>query len=196
MALRDNRPKNLSQGLLTFYWTRGISVSHTYLLYTGLQVNRNNKIVVLSSFTNYDDACDHYSCTPFVNPRWDIQYDKSTSWPSAANSASPEVDPGLGTNSSSPKLSLGYLFTANPVGGHSFNCGVHVFDSWDGLGRGLGRTSVSPEPGSDLDICNGKTSNVTRYCRADVLLRAFFIYLIMCQPLWYGQPPCQGCSGT
>jgi hypothetical protein len=43
-------------------------------------------------------------------------YDKSVCRSSCANSASPE--PGLG-----------YLFPANPTGGHSFNYVAHVYES-------------------------------------------------------------------
>ena len=119
---------------------------------------------VLSSFTNYDDACDHCSRTLPANSRWDTQYDKSVGWPSGANSASLEVDFGPG---------LSYMLPTNPAGGHSFNYGAHVFESWNGLGRDLGRTSASPEPGSNLNIHNGEASNITIHCRADVLLRGF-----------------------
>jgi hypothetical protein len=92
-------------------------------------VNRSNTTAVLSCFTNYDDASDHYSRALSANPRWDVQYNESTGWPSSVNSASPEVDLGLGTNSASPKLGLGYLLPTNFAGGYSFNYGAHVFES-------------------------------------------------------------------
>jgi hypothetical protein len=95
--------------------------------------------MVQSSFTNYDDVYDYCSRTSFANSRWDVQYDKSAGWSSGANSVSPEVDPGLGTNSTSSKPGLGYLLPMNPTGGHSFYCGMHVFESWSGLGHDLGR---------------------------------------------------------
>jgi hypothetical protein len=154
-------------------------------------VNRSNKTTVLSSFTNYDDACDYCSRTPSAKPRWDVQYDKSAGWPSGANPTLPKVDSGLGTNATLPRPGLGYLLPANPTGGHSFNCGVHVFESWNELDRDLGQTSASPKPSSNLDIRNKKVPNVTIYCRADVLFGGFFPYLLLCQPLRYGQPPCQ-----
>jgi hypothetical protein len=98
-------------------------------------------------------------------------YNKSASWPSGANSASPEDGLILGTNSDSPEP--GYLLPANPAGGHSFNCVAHVYESWSGLGHGLGRTSASPEPGSVLDISDGKAPDVTENCRADVFPKGF-----------------------
>jgi hypothetical protein len=106
----------------------------------------------------------------------------------------PKVDLGLGTNSTSPELGLGYLLLANPAGGHSFNYGAHVFESWNGLGR-LERTSASPEPSPNLDIRNGKAPNVTIYFRVDVLLRSVLPYSLLCQPLRHVQPSCQGGSG-
>jgi hypothetical protein len=141
--------------------------------------------VVLSSFTNFDYACNHCSRTLSSNSRWDIQYDKSTCKPSSANSASPKVKLGPGTNSASPEPDLSYLLPANPAGGHSFNCGTHVFEFRNGLGRAF----ASPEPGLDLHICNEKAPNVMRYCRADALLRGLFPNLVLCQPLRYEQPP-------
>jgi hypothetical protein len=72
---------------------------------------RSNKTAALSSFTNYDYACDHCSRTPSVN------------------STSPEVESDIKTNSASPEPGLGYLLPMNPVGGHSFNYGAHVFES-------------------------------------------------------------------
>jgi hypothetical protein len=56
-------------------------------------------------------------------------YDRSAGWPSGANSASPEVDLGLGTNSASPEPQLGYLLPTNPAGDQSFNCVSHVYES-------------------------------------------------------------------
>jgi hypothetical protein len=69
-------------------------------------VNRSNKTAVLSRFTDYDDACDHCSCTLLAHYHWDTQYDKSAGWPSGANSASLEVDFGLGQNSASREPGL------------------------------------------------------------------------------------------
>jgi hypothetical protein len=97
-----------------------------------------------------------------------------------ANSASPKVDLGLKTNSTSPELCLSYLLPANPVGGHSFNCGVQISESWSGLGRDLGQIFVLPKLGSNLDICNIKAPNVTIYCRANILLRGFLPYSVPC----------------
>jgi hypothetical protein len=77
----------------------------------------SNKIAVLSNFANYDDACSHYSRTQPANSRWDAQYDKSTGWPSDANSALPEVNLSLGTNSAWSEHGLSYLLPANPMGG-------------------------------------------------------------------------------
>jgi hypothetical protein len=51
---------------------------------------------------------------------------------------------------------------------------ARVFKSQNGFDCNLGRTFASPEPGSNLDIGNGKVSNVIRYCRADTLLKCFF----------------------
>jgi hypothetical protein len=133
---------------------------------------------------------------PSANSRWDVQYDKSTGKPSGANSASPKVKLGLGTNSTSPKPVLGFLFPTNPAGGHSFDYGTHVIESQNKLGRDLVRTSTSPKPGPDLDIHNRKVPDVIGYCRDDTLLRSFFPYLVLCQPLWYEQPPRQGGLGT
>jgi hypothetical protein len=119
-------------------------------------------------------------------------YDKSVGWHSDANSASPEATLSLGANSASPEPDLGYLLLANPAEDHSFNCGAHVYESWSGLGDGLGRTSACPEPSFGLDINNEKASDVTVYCRADVLLKGHLPYRVLCQPLRHGQPPCQG----
>jgi hypothetical protein len=171
---------------------QGTGAINAYLPHAELQVNSCNKTAVLSSFTNYDDACDHYSHTPSANPRWDVQYDKSTGWSSGANSASPEVGLNLGTNSASPEPGLGYLLPVNPTGGHSFNCGTHVFESWNKLGHDFGRTSTSPEPDSNLDIRNKNVPDVTIYYITDVLPRGFLPYSVSCQPLWHGPPPCQG----
>jgi hypothetical protein len=135
---------------------------------------------VLSSFTNYDDACDHCSRTLPANSRWDTQYDKSVGWPSGANSASLEVDFGPG---------LSYMLPTNPAGGHSFNYGAHVYESWSGLGRDLGRISASREPDYSHDTRNGKASDVIVYYRGDVLLKGFLPYSALCQPLRHGQPP-------
>jgi hypothetical protein len=89
-----------------------------------------------------------------------------------------------------------YMLLANPAGGHSFNCGAHVYESWSGLGRDIGRISASREPGSSRDIRNGKAPDITIYCRANVLLNVFFPYSAPCQPLRHGQPPWQGGSST
>jgi hypothetical protein len=43
------------------------SIQCTYLPHVELQVNRSDKTVVLSNFTNYDDTCGHCSCTPPPN---------------------------------------------------------------------------------------------------------------------------------
>jgi hypothetical protein len=56
-------------------------------------------------------------------------YDKSTCWPSGANSTSLEADLVLRTNSASLEPNLGYLLPTNPVGGHSFNYDAHVYES-------------------------------------------------------------------
>jgi hypothetical protein len=128
----DNPKVGLSQSL---QGTRVFNV-HNYP-HTELQVNRSNKIAILSNFTNYNDTSSHCSLTPSANSRWDIQYDKSAGWPSGANSASPEVDLSLGANSASLKPGIGYLLAANPTGGHSFDYGTHIFKSWSGLGRDL-----------------------------------------------------------
>jgi hypothetical protein len=169
VASKENKPK------ARLGWTpqdTGAFIAHTYL-HTELQVYRSNKTVVLSSFTNYDDACDHCSRTPSANSRWDVRYDKSVGRHLGANSTLPDVDLGLGTSSASPVPRLGYLLRANPAGDHSFNCGAHVFESWNGLGHDLGQTFVSPEPSSDLHIRNRKAPNITIYCIADVLFRVF-----------------------
>jgi hypothetical protein len=123
-------------------------------------------------------------------------YRKSTRWPSGANSASPEANLILRTNAASPEPDLGYLLPTNPVGGHSFNCDTHVYESWSGLGHDLGQTYASPEPDFGLDIGNGKASDVTINYRADVLPKGFLPYSALHQPLRYGQPPCQVGLGT
>jgi hypothetical protein len=119
-------------------------------------------------------------------------YDKSAGCRSGANSASPEVNLALGTNSASPKPGIGYLLPTNLAGGHSFNCGVHVYESWSELNHDLRRTSVLPEPSFSLDTSNGKALNIIVYCRVDVLIRGFSPYSVLCQPLQYEEPPCQG----
>jgi hypothetical protein len=48
------------------------------------------------------------------------------------------------------------------------------------------------KPDSNLDIRNGKAPSVTIYCKADVLLRAFLPYSVLCQPLWHGKPLVRG----
>jgi hypothetical protein len=141
----------------------------------------SNKIAVLSCFTNYDNACDHCSHTPPINPRWDARYNKSAGWPSGANSASPEVD-----------LGLDYVLLANPAGGHSIRCITHVFESLSGLGLYLGQTFTSSEPEFGLDICNGKAPDLTVNSRACVLLQCVLPYSTLCQPLQHGQPPWKG----
>jgi hypothetical protein len=165
--------------------SRRLSLHHAEL-----QVNKSNKTAVLSNFTNYNDTSSHCSRTPSANSRWDIQYDKSAGWPSGANSSSPEVDLDLGANSASPEPGLVYLLPTNPAGGHSFDYGTHVFQSWSGLDRDLEQTFASPEPSSSVDIRNGKAPDVTVYCRVDVLLKGFLPYSVLCHPLRHGQPPC------
>jgi hypothetical protein len=56
-------------------------------------------------------------------------YDKSVGRPSGENSASPEADLNLETNSASCEPELGYLLPVNPARGHSFNCVAHVRES-------------------------------------------------------------------
>jgi hypothetical protein len=69
---------------------------------------------------------------------------------------------------------------------------AHVFESQNGFGHDLGRTSTSPESGSDIDIHNGgrptssDTTELTHY------LKMFFPYLALCQPLRYVQPFARG----
>jgi hypothetical protein len=123
------------------------------------------------------------------------RYVKSAGWPSGANSASPEVELSLGTNSTSPEPRLGCLIYVNLAGDHSFNHASRIFESLNGLGHYLGQTSVSPEPGFGLDVSNGKASDITVNCRAYVLLQDFLPYSVLCQPIRHGQPPCQGGSG-
>jgi hypothetical protein len=72
-----------------------------------------------------------------LNPGVRTQYDKSVGWPSGVNSTSPKVDLSLGRNLASPEHDLCYLLLANPVGGHSFNYGAHIYESWSELGRNL-----------------------------------------------------------
>jgi hypothetical protein len=83
--------------------------------------------------------------------------EKSASWPSGARSASLEASSILRTNSTSPEPSLGYLLPVNPVGGHSFNRVMHVYESWSRLGHNLGWDFASTKPGFNLNISNGKT---------------------------------------
>ena len=155
----------------------------------------NNKIAVLSNFTSYDDACSHHSRTPPTNSQWDTQYDKSAGWPSGANSASPEVDLGLGTNSASPEPGLGYLLPVNPAGGHSFNCGRLCHTS-SNLRTGSVATSggLSPRPSPVLTSISAKGNTPTSLDTAELThrLRSFFPYVALCQPLRYGQPLARG----
>jgi hypothetical protein len=69
---------------------------------------------------------------------------------------------------------------------------AHVSESQDGLGRDLGRTSASPEPGSDLDISAGGRPSVTSYSGAYAPLKKLFPCLALFQPLRYGQPLARG----
>jgi hypothetical protein len=108
-----------------------------------------------------------------------------------ANSASVEAGLSLKTNSTSPKPGLDYLLPANLAGGHSFNCVTHVYESWSGLGHGLGRTSASPEPAFSLDISNERAPNVTRNNG-----RGYSPYSALHQPLRHGKLPHQVGSGT
>jgi hypothetical protein len=92
------------------------------------------------------------------------------------NFASLEVKLGLLKNSS-PEPGLGYLLPANPAGDHSFDCGPHVFEYQNGFGRDLGGTSTSSEPGSYLDVRNGRAPDAIRHCIADALLKGLFSIL-------------------
>jgi hypothetical protein len=80
----------------------------------------------------------------------------------------------------------------NPVGCHFLNCIAHVYEFCSGFGHDLEQTSASPESGLNLDISNGMAPNVTVYCRADILLRDFLPYSVLCQPLRHVQPLFKG----
>ena len=47
-------------------------------------------------------------------------------------------------------------------------------ESQDGLGHDLGRTSISPEPSSALDICDGGRHNVIEYSETNAFLKEPF----------------------
>jgi hypothetical protein len=51
---------------------------------------------------------------------------------------------------------------------------AHVFESQNGFGHDLERTSASPKTSSDLDIRDGGHPNVIRYCGADTPLKNLF----------------------
>jgi hypothetical protein len=87
-------------------------------------------------------------------------YDKSEGWSSGANYVSPEAGLSLGTNFASPEHGLGYQLLVNPIGGQSFNCVAHVYESQSS--HSLGQTSSSPELDFGLDIINESAPDVTK----------------------------------
>jgi hypothetical protein len=146
-----------------------MSIQCVYLPHATSQANRSDRTAVLSVITNYDDTC--LGIAIIVPPRCQPTPDgtcvqQSTDWSSGGNYISPEVGLSLGTNFASPEPGLSYLLHANPAGGHSFNCVVHVYESRSRLGHGLGH-------GFGLDIINERAPDVTRNSRADVLPMAF-----------------------
>jgi hypothetical protein len=85
---------------------------------------------------------------------------------------------------------------SNPTEGHSFNCVMHGCELRSRVGHDLGNTSASPEHGFGLDNTNGRTPNITRSSRADVLPRAFLPYSPLLQLLRLGHVLHQTGSGT
>jgi hypothetical protein len=81
-------------------------------------------------------------------------YDKSTGWPFGANSALPEANLFLGTNSASPEPVLGYLLPVNLAGGHSSNCDAHVYESGSGSVSTSGVIPPRPNPASTLILAS------------------------------------------
>jgi hypothetical protein len=79
-----------------------------------------------------------------------IRWEKQTS-PRAQISASPDARLALGRKSPHrPSSASATCPTANPAGGHSAHCGTHQ----GRLNHRFGKTSASPEQGSNLDICS------------------------------------------
>jgi hypothetical protein len=88
--------------------------------------------------------------------------------PRAQNSASPDarLEPGY-RFSSRPSSASATCSTANPVGGHSIDCGTRQ----EGFDRHLGKTSASPELGSDLGIGSKGRLDVIHYRNANAPLK-------------------------
>jgi hypothetical protein len=108
-------------------------VQYAYLPHATSQANRSDRTAVLSAYTNYYDACLGTTATV---PHASCQHLMGHAYTKVR--AEPREETSLGTNSASPEPDLGYPLPANPVGGHSFNCVVHVYESWSGLDHDLG----------------------------------------------------------
>jgi hypothetical protein len=68
-----------------------------------------------------------------------------------------------GQNFASPEPDLGYLLPQESREGPLLRTVVRVIKSQDRFDRDLRRTSVSPEPGSALDICDEGRPDAIRY---------------------------------
>jgi hypothetical protein len=141
-----------------------MSIQCAYLPHAISQANSSNKTAILSTFTNYDGACPRIMVTVPPPPH---RLDLGKKLCLARGRFS------LGTNFASPDPGIGFLPSANPAEGHSFNCVMHGCEPRSRLSIGLRKTSASPEHGFSLDNTNEGASYVTRNSRADVLPRAF-----------------------
>jgi hypothetical protein len=121
---------------------------------TGLQVYSGNKTTILSKIHQYNYACAAVHARRLPTPDGTCNKTEKRTGPPAQTPPRPTQGSPSGQNSASPELGLGYLLPYESCEGPLLRTVTRVINSQDGLGRDLGRTSASPEPSSDLDICD------------------------------------------
>jgi hypothetical protein len=95
-----------------------------------------------------------------------------------------------GQNFASLELDLSYLLPRESHEGPLLRTVARVIKSQNRLGRDLGQTSVSPEPGSALDICDKGHPDVIGYSEADTSLKKRFLILsIVSTIMVWATPP-------
>jgi hypothetical protein len=125
-----------------------------YIPRSGLQVYSGNKTVVLSKIHQHDYARATVHARRLPAPDRTCNTTEERTSPRAQTPSRPTQSSPSGQNSASPELVLGYLLPHESREGTLLQTVARVIESQDRLGRDLGRTSVSPEPGSALDICD------------------------------------------